>query len=303
MKHTSHLRGVLLPAFVALTLGLPQSIDAKKKVKKAKVEAVKPDTASINDFSYAFGVANTQGLKTYLVQRENVDTAFIDDFVKGLNVTTESDADKRLRAYLAGINIRQQLETSLLPRINQQVSGNDSSKVINKDLFLAGFLAAVQGNPTLAPDSAQALVQKNLNYYEERNMLAKHGDWKKQNEEYLVKNAKADSVQTTASGLQYKVITKGTGAIPTATQTVKVNYEGKLIDGTVFDSSYKRKQPATFGCGQVIKGWTEALTMMPVGSKWELYIPQTLGYGSRETGKIKPFSTLVFTVELLEITK
>ena len=84
---------------------------------------------------------------------------------------------------------------------------------------------------------------------------------------------------------------------------MKVNYEGRLIDGTVFDSSYKRNQPATFACNQVIKGWTEALTMMPVGSKWELYIPQELAYGDRESGKIPPFSMLIFTVELLEIVK
>ena len=95
----------------------------------------------------------------------------------------------------------------------------------------------------------------------------------------------------------------GTGDKPTKDQKVKVNYEGRLINGTVFDSSYKRKQPATFGVGQVIKGWTEALQMMPVGSKWELYIPQELAYGAKEQGKIPPFSCLIFTVELLDIVK
>ena len=98
-------------------------------------------------------------------------------------------------------------------------------------------------------------------------------------------------------------MTQGNGEIPTATSKVKVNYEGRLIDGTVFDSSYERKKPTSFACNQVIKGWTEALTHMPVGSKWEIYIPQELGYGAREAGKIPPFSTLIFTVELLEIEK
>ena len=107
---------------------------------------------------------------------------------------------------------------------------------------------------------------------------------------------------TTESGLQYKVIKEGKGEVPTATSTVKVNYKGTLIDGTEFDSSYKRNEPTTFRANQVIKGWTEALTMMPVGSKWELYIPQELAYGARETGgQIKPFSTLIFEVELLEV--
>ena len=108
---------------------------------------------------------------------------------------------------------------------------------------------------------------------------------------------------TLPSGLQYKVLTQGTGAVPTTSDKVQVHYEGRLIDGTVFDSSYERGNPATFGCNQVIKGWQEALTMMPVGSKWQLFIPQELAYGDREAGKIPPFSMLTFTVELLSIEK
>ena len=113
-----------------------------------------------------------------------------------------------------------------------------------------------------------------------------------------------EGVKTTPSGLQYKIIKAGNGAIPTDSSTVKVNYKGTLIDGTQFDSSYDRNEPTTFRADQVIKGWTEALTMMPVGSKWELYIPQELAYGAREAGpKIKPFSTLIFEVELVSIEK
>ena len=122
-------------------------------------------------------------------------------------------------------------------------------------------------------------------------------------EKYNKHKAKKDSENTRPSGLQYKVITMGTGEKPQPTQKVKVNYEGRLIDGTVFDSSFKHGKPVTFPCNQVIKGWTEALCMMPVGSKWELYVPQRLAYGDREQGKIPPFSTLVFTVELLSIEK
>ena len=112
-----------------------------------------------------------------------------------------------------------------------------------------------------------------------------------------------EGVQVTPSGLQYKVIKQGKGAVPTATDKVSVHYRGTLIDGTEFDSSYKRNKPTEFAANQVIKGWTEALTMMPVGSKWELYIPQELAYGSRNQGQIKPFSTLIFEVELLDIVK
>ena len=111
-------------------------------------------------------------------------------------------------------------------------------------------------------------------------------------------------MQKTASGLLYKVIKEGKGEKPVENDKVTVSYKGTLIDGTEFDSSYKRNEPSTFRANQVIKGWTEALTMMPVGSKWELYIPQELAYGARESGgQIKPFSTLIFEVELVGIEK
>lgn len=123
-------------------------------------------------------------------------------------------------------------------------------------------------------------------------------------EKFLADNAKRDGVVTLPSGLQYEVMTKGDGAIPASSDQVKVHYHGTLIDGTVFDSSVDRGQPATFGVTQVIKGWVEALQLMPTGSKWKLFIPSDLAYGSRGAGgQIGPFSTLVFEVELLEIVK
>ena len=127
----------------------------------------------------------------------------------------------------------------------------------------------------------------------------------KEGAEFLAANAKKDGVKTTASGLQYKVLAEGKGHSPTKDESVKVHYEGTLIDGTVFDSSYKRGDPATFGVGQVIKGWTEALTMMKPGGKSELYIPADLAYGKAGTpgGPIGPNAVLIFKVELLEIVK
>ena len=125
-----------------------------------------------------------------------------------------------------------------------------------------------------------------------------------QGQAFLEENKKRPGVVVLPSGLQYEIIKEGTGKKPQATDQVRCHYEGTLIDGTEFDSSYKRNEPTTFRANQVIKGWTEALTMMPVGSKWELYIPQELAYGSRETGgQIKPFSTLIFEVELVSIEK
>ena len=288
---------------IALGLMLCVNVTAAKKAKKNKkeAEAVKVDTIPMNDFSYAYGIAQTNGLMNCLVQRMGVDTAYVSYFLNGFDNPAMDEESKQMKAYVAGKEIRQQVETQILPQVNKQV--NDSVDLINNARFIEGFRAAIAGNTTITPDSAQAVTAKQLEYYNNVKMEAKYGKNRRDGEAFLAANAKKDSVQTTKSGLQYKILTVGTGETPTATDKVKVNYEGKLIDGTVFDSSYKRNQPATFACNQVIKGWTEALTMMPVGSKWEIYIPQELGYGSREAGKIPPFSTLIFTVELLEIVK
>ena len=120
-------------------------------------------------------------------------------------------------------------------------------------------------------------------------------------DKFLAENAKREGVVTLPSGLQYEIIKEGRGPVPTEANTVKVNYKGTLINGTVFDSSYDRKEPTTFGVTQVIPGWTEALKLMPVGSKWKVYIPYNLAYGGQDRGTIPPFSNLIFEVELLEI--
>lgn len=125
---------------------------------------------------------------------------------------------------------------------------------------------------------------------------------KLENENYLKENAKKEGIISLPSGLQYKVIKEGDGIIPSESSKVTVNYEGRLIDGTIFDSSYKRGNPIEIRPNQAIKGWCEALTHMPAGSTWEIYIPQNLAYGDREQGEIKPFSTLIFVVELLKVT-
>ncbi|MBQ7388994.1 MAG: FKBP-type peptidyl-prolyl cis-trans isomerase [Paludibacteraceae bacterium] len=127
---------------------------------------------------------------------------------------------------------------------------------------------------------------------------------KTQGKRFLEENAKRESVKQTPSGLQYEIIKEGNGQKPLASDRVKVHYHGTLIDGTVFDSSVRRGEPATFGVTQVIQGWVEALQMMSVGSKWKLFIPHKLAYGAQGAGElIEPFSTLIFEVELLEIIK
>lgn len=295
---------IILMALVALLcMGATAATKKQRKGKKAAKEvAERVDTVSVDTFSYLLGMANSNGLKAYLSQRMGIDTAYVEDFLKGFQQKELTEADKREKARLAGMEIREQVETQVWSNANRQI--DDSVDVLNHEQFIKGFQNGILPvDTTFSMDSAQSLVQKQMAYYHKVKMEKKYGANRLAGEQFLKLNSKQDSVQTTASGLQYKVITMGTGEIPQKTDRVKVDYEGRLIDGTVFDSSYKRGKPATFPVGQVIAGWTEALCMMPVGSKWEVYVPQELGYGDREQQKIPPFSCLVFTIELHEIVK
>lgn len=260
-------------------------------------------TALVDTFSYAMGLAQTQGLKGFIMYRMGVDTTYIADFVKGLKAGMKAGDNAKQTAFTAGIQIGQQINNQIIPGVSREVF-NNAEELISKDYFMAGFIAGVTENkmlmhPMMAQQDAFRLMEEIKNERFEQQFGAN----KAKGEAFLDSIAQTEGVTKTESGLCYKVITEGKGAIPTNTDKVKVHYRGTLIDGTEFDSSYSRNEPTTFRANQVIAGWTEALTMMPVGSKWMLYIPQELAYGSRDMGTIKPFSTLVFEVELLEIEK
>jgi FKBP-type peptidyl-prolyl cis-trans isomerases 1 len=257
----------------------------------------------IDSLSYSIGMSQTQGLKDYLVQKVEMDTAYMDEFIKGLNEGVK-ETSKKKDAYFAGLQIGQQIKNQMIKGVNKELFGEDSTKTISIDNFMAGFVAGTLGkNQKMTMQQAQEYTQKNMEAIKAKSMEKAYGANKKAGEDFLAANKAKPGVVTTASGLQYKIVKAGTGATPSDTSKVKVNYKGTLIDGTEFDSSYKRKEPATFVANQVIKGWTEALKLMPAGSKWIIYVPQNLAYGSRDAGQIKPFSTLVFEVELLEIVK
>ena len=263
----------------------------------------------IDSLSYAIGMARTEGLDQFLMQ-QGIDSTGMADFMKGFNEGAAKIGKKDV-AYVIGLQVGQMVSKNWVEGFNQQIFGKDSTNTISRENLLAGFVAGVAGK-TGAMDKlfAQSYMQTKMEALHEQSLREQYADKIAEGEKFLEENKKKEGVIATESGLQYKVITKGTGEIPADTSFVKVNYKGTLIDGTEFDSSYKRKdkngksQPATFRADRVIKGWTEALTMMPVGSKWELYIPYDLAYGSRASGPhIKPFSTLIFEVELVGIDK
>jgi len=262
-----------------------------------------------DSLSYTLGMSNTQGLKDYLKGRLGMDMNYMDQFISGLRTAVGTSSDPAKNAYYCGVQIGQQIATQMLKGISKEIYGNDSTQSISSDLFMAGFVSALTGKDALMTmDDAQKNVKRLMDVVKEESLLKQFGDNKKAGEDFMAAQAKLakkkkSGITVLPSGLIYKVLVKGDGPVAKATDKVKVKYEGRLIDGTVFDSTEKHGgEPATFSPGQVIKGWTEALTMMPVGSKWQLYIPQELAYGSREAGGlIKPFSALVFDVEVVGI--
>ena len=288
------MKKIVLFAAIAAATGLAS---CTAQAPKANLKS------EIDSLSYMMGVTNTQGLMDFAAQRMGVDSASTADFIKGIEAGIHMNTNKD-KAYQAGIQIGQQISGDMFEGMNHQLFGGDSAQSLSKDNFLAGFIAAVKNGAVVTVDDARTFVETHTEAIKAKALEAKYGENKAAGIKFLEENKTKEGVVTTESGLQYKVIKAGKGEIPSKTSTVKVNYKGTLIDGTEFDSSYKRNAPASFRADQVIAGWTEALTMMPVGSKWELYIPQELAYGSRETGgQIKPFSTLIFEVELLEIEK
>lgn len=220
----------------------------------------------------------------------------------GQQLKTKKSLDTEIDSvsYAIGLNLANQMK----------IDANE----IDKNLFVQGYLNGRDSvNLLLKDDEIKRIINtyfrkkqqervKKMQEEQEKKALEQFGEYKKQNEQFLADNKTKDGVKTTASGLQYVVVKEGSGVSPTATQRVKVLYKGMLTDGTVFDKNENRESPTEFGVNQVIKGWTEGLQLMKSGAKYKFFIPQELAYGSQQKGKaIKPFSTLVFDVELLEV--
>ncbi len=277
---------------VALAATLSFSAFAAKRTKKNNKKVAQPvmvKPVSPADFSYAAGVAQSASLAQFLAQRSGVDSAHIKDFVEGLSKEVSADEAAKLRALLASIDIKKQMP-QIVQSMNQQATGKGDTTYVDAATFLKGLTEGLLKSNTLSADSATKIEQQQYDYHTQQ--------LKTRNADFLKNYAKQKGVKSTASGLLYKVIKEGDGAMPTDTSEVEVHYEGKLVDGTVFDSSYKRGETATFAVNQVIKGWSEAVKLMKVGAEYEVCLPYEIAYGERGTRGIPPYSTLIFKIEL-----
>ena len=264
----------------------------EKKKAKAKIENLIPAVPA-DSLSYALGVVQAPSLVQYLQQREAVDTALLDVALSALTCNLPEEQVERIIAFAAGLKV-QKMNVQMVPNLNSELVGKPDTNYLQLPMMNLGLAEAAKGALTMmSNEQAQQLVQR-----QQEHML---GNVRVEGEQFLEQNKDAEGVVTRESGLQYKVLTMGTGAVATDTSMVEVHYEGRLLNGTIFDSSYQRGTPISLKPTQVIKGWAEALKLMPEGSTWELYVPYNLGYGENGTRNIPPYSTLIFKVQILKV--
>lgn len=259
-----------------------------------------PET-DLDTLSYELGVANSQGVKMYIANQLGVDTAYMDEFYKGFAAAAQAGNDKKLAAYYAGVQIGQQVGTQVYSAANSELFGSDSTKTINLTQLVAGFIEGAKGEPKINLEQIKRELTKRVEAYKDQNLTKTYGENKKKSDAFIAQKAKEADVKKLPGGTLYKVISEGTGLVPAPTNKVQVIYEGKTIDGNVFDSSEKNNggKPTEVMLNQVVPGWQEALSIMPEGSEWELYIPYDQAYGNRDMGTIKPYSALIFKIKLV----
>lgn len=299
------IMALLVVASAGFSTANAQSKKERKQKKQDERESIVPVRSAVavakngelssDSLSYAAGMNATRGLEEYLSSQLGVSKEQLPDFLNGLKEGISKRKEISFSAYTAGLQIAAQVERSMLPNIQKQFKGTSAD--IDEDLFFKGFVDALkQDTSFMKPEAAQTyFAKKQQQLVEQRNEAVKVAG-----EKFLATNRKKPGVVTLPSGLQYKILVNGNGAKPGKDDQVKVVYEGRTIDGKVFDSTARHgTESDTFGVGRLIKGWTEALLLMPVGSKWEIYIPQELAYGARGAGNdIAPYSPLIFTLEL-----
>lgn len=267
--------------------------------------------STVDTLSYEIGYASSENLKGSMMQMQ-IDSAYIDEFLKGVKDGVMADDDKKKVAYYMGILMGMQSNQQMLQGIERQVFGNDSTKELSRKNYLAGITAGIKGEPAAIVINGKPITAEDAYNHATAMMDSlttvtlerQYAKEKKAGADYLAKLAGEKDIKKLDGGVLYKVLKEGTGAIPADTATVVVKYEGRLINDTIFDTSANNEGGvATFPVKRVIPGFAAALTHMPVGSEWEITIPYEMAYGEQGQphGGIPPFSTLIFKVTLVEI--
>ena len=258
----------------------------------------------IDSLSYAQGILYSSQV-AQIFEQFNLDETYKADFMRGFQDGFAIDPkDQKTNALVIGKMVGHQMRTQFIPYFNQDLFGSDSDKTISPSNFAAGYLAGVEDKALMDFMEAEALTQELSGRIRGEIMEKEFAGAKEENLAWLENNKSNEGVIALPSGLQYRVVTQGTGPRPTATDVVRVDYHGTNIHGEVFDSSIQRGEPIEFPLNQVIPGWTEGVQLMPVGSKYILYIPYNLAYGEQgRGGAIGPFATLIFEVQLHDIIK
>ena len=312
-------------AFAALTLFAFTAAAApktpKKKIASCGGKQDKKSSVSLSNdndsISYALGMSQAptpEMIKDYLMQVGS-DSAYVDDFFKGMKdgINAGDDKginagdDKKEMAYQMGMQAGMNVKSRLFPQIEQQIYGEDSTKHLSGDMFLAGLLDGKNGVSAIFDKGGVAYNTQTVGQFLQSRVAAMtakaneklYGPMKKKNEDFIKQMAKQPGVKSLPGGVYYKELTPGTGATPTRNQIAKVSYKGKLIDGETFDSS--NGKTVEFPVDGVIPGLTIALTNMKVGAEWIVYIPWDQAYGAQESGPIPPYSALTFKIKLVAV--
>ena len=252
----------------------------------------------MDTLSYLYGLSRTEGIMEHLVMSAGIDTSNLDAFLEGFREGAKNYGPRDI-AYLEGVHIAHMINNQWVSAANKDLFLDEPGKTVNREALLAGFFYGVKNHGKVDLAEANVYSQMKMGEIKEASIQTKFEKDIAASEKFLVDNKNKEGVITTPSGLQYKIITEGKGDIPKMTETVRIIYKGMLVNGTVFDSSNGIPVPARVA--GVMSGWSEALAMMPVGSKWEIYIPQQLGYGQDGSESIPPYATLIVEVELTEI--
>ena len=266
-----------------------------------KSEGTTPDVDSL---AYNLGLAQSGGLKQYMTMQLGVDSMYLEDFIKGMQASA-GDTTAAQNAYNKGLQVGNDI-INMAKGLSQQVYGPDSTAKgkIGTEKILEGLIAGLRmpndSTSQKKMEEANNAFNASLEALHKKLMEEQYGEWKQKNIDFLAQNKSKEGVTTLPSGVQYKVIEAGSGSALNADSIVTCDYVGKLIDGTEFDSSKTNgREPIQVNLKQpsVIPGWIDILKIMPKNAVWEVYIPADQGYGDREMGNIKPFSTLIFTIE------